>query len=423
MNHASHSDSAQAGHRDPAAPAAPGGPGSRDQGSLPDFSDTARTFSHLSDGELKFAGRLFGLLGKSWLSDNLSKLGSWAVRWRLPFAQWGVRNTIYRQFVGGTSLQNALPTIERLFQRGVTSIMDYGAEAKSSEADFDRFRDEILQAASLSGSTEAVDSVVVKVTGLAPNELLESFNGTAIDFSGPLDAGLQRTIDRLDRVCEAASKNGIEIYIDAEETWFQGTIDQLADEMMRRYNGERVVVLNTFQLYRHDRLAFLKASHERSREHGYLLGCKLVRGAYMDKERARAEERGYPSPIQPNLAATHTDYNAAVEYCVDHIGEIYALVGTHNEESVRRLTELLDSRGLPRDHPHARCAQLLGMSDNLTFNLADAGYNSSKYMVYGPVSEVLPYLVRRAQENTSVTGEMGRELKMIKDELRRRRKG
>ncbi|QDV04680.1 bifunctional proline dehydrogenase/pyrroline-5-carboxylate dehydrogenase [Planctomycetes bacterium Poly30] len=389
---------------------------------LPDFGDTEKTFSHLSDGELKFAGRLFGLMGRSWLSDNLSRLGTWAVRWRLPLAEWGVRNTIYRQFVGGTSLQNALPTIERLFERGVTSIMDYGAEAKSSEADFDRFRDEILKAAKLSGSTEAVDSVVVKVTGLAPNELLERSNERTIDFTADQDPEFQRVIERLDQVCRAASDSGIEIYIDAEETWFQGTIDQLADEMMRRYNRERVVVLNTFQLYRHDRLAFLKSSHERAREHGYRLGCKLVRGAYMEKEAARAKERGYPTPIQPSLQATHDDYNAAVEYCVDHIEEICSLAGTHNEESVRRLTVLLDERGIPRNHPHARCAQLLGMSDNLTFNLAAAGYNASKYMVYGPVSEVLPYLVRRAQENTSVTGEMGRELKLIKDELRRRRR-
>lgn len=388
---------------------------------LPDFSDTEKTFRHLSDGELKFAGRLFALMGRSWLSDNLSKLGSWAVRWRLPFAQWGVRNTIYRQFVGGTSLQDALPTIERLHRRDVTSIMDYGAEAKSSEADFDRFRDEILKAARLSGSTEAVDSVVVKVTGLAPNDLLEQHNETTIDFGADLDPTFQRVIERLDQVCQAASDSGIEIYIDAEESWFQGTIDQLADEMMRRYNTERVVVLNTYQLYRHDRLAFLKASHARAKAAGYMLGCKLVRGAYMDKERARAKELSYPSPIQPNLQATHDDYNAAVEYCIDHIDEIYCLAGTHNEESVRRLTRLLDERGTKRAHPHARCAQLLGMSDNLTFNLAAAGYNASKYMVYGPVSEVLPYLVRRAQENTSVTGEMGRELKLIKSELRRRR--
>jgi proline dehydrogenase len=414
MNEASHVESPEGPAPPKGAPGAPGKP-------LPDFSDTEKTFSHLSDGELKGAGRLFSLMGKSWLSNFLSKLGSWAVRWRLPFAEWGVRNTIYRQFVGGTSLKNALPTIEKLHRRGVTSIMDYGAEAKSSEEDFDRFRDEILKAAKLSGTTEAVDSVVVKITGLSPNEHLEKFNDRTIRFDEPDDPVFTRVIERLDQVCQAASESGIEIYIDAEESWFQGTIDQLADEMMRRYNKERGVVLNTYQLYRHDRLEFLKESHRRAQAGGYILGGKLVRGAYMVKEAARAEEKGYPTPIQPNIEATHADYNAAVEYCIDHIEEISFLVGSHNEASVRLLTESLHRRGIPRDHPHARCAQLLGMSDNLTFNLAAGGYNSSKYMVYGPVAEVLPYLVRRAQENTSVTGEMGRELRMIKEELRRRR--
>lgn len=414
MNEASHVESPEGPAPPKGAPGAPGKP-------LPDFSDTEKTFSHLSDGELKGAGRLFSLMGKSWLSNFLSKLGSWAVRWRLPFAEWGVRNTIYRQFVGGTSLKNALPTILKLHRRDVTSIMDYGAEAKSSEEDFDRFRDEILKAAKLSGTTEAVDSVVVKITGLSPNEHLEKFNDRTIRFDEPDDPVFTRVIERLDQVCQAASESGIEIYIDAEESWFQGTIDQLADEMMRRYNKERGVVLNTYQLYRHDRLEFLKESHRRAQAGGYILGGKLVRGAYMVKEAARAEEKGYPTPIQPNIEATHADYNAAVEYCIDHIEEISFLVGSHNEASVRLLTESLHRRGIPRDHPHARCAQLLGMSDNLTFNLAASGYNSSKYMVYGPVAEVLPYLVRRAQENTSVTGEMGRELRMIKDELRRRR--
>ncbi len=412
MNHASPVD--HPAEEPPGAPAAPALP-------LPDFSDTEKTFSHLANSELKWAGRLFSLMGKSWLSDPLAVLGTWAVKWRLPFAEWGVRSTIYRQFVGGTSLENALPTIARLHKRGVTSIMDYGAEAKSSEADFDRFRDEILKATRLSSSNDAVDSVVVKVTGLAPNDLLEKYNDQEIDFEAEHEASLQRVLDRLIQVCEASAESGIEVYIDAEETWFQNTIDQLADEMMRRYNRGRAVVMNTYQLYRHDRLAFLKASHERARKHGYKLGCKLVRGAYMVKEGERAAKHGYPTPIQPSLEATHADYDAAVEYCIEHIDDICFLVGTHNEASVRALTESLDRRGIDRKHPHARCGQLLGMSDNLTFNLAGAGYNSSKYMVYGPVAEVLPYLVRRAQENTSVTGEMGRELRMIKDELRRRR--
>jgi len=220
MNHASHVDpSAEGPASSPAVPPRP----------LPDFSDTETTFSHLSNGELKWAGRLFSLMGKSWLSDPLASLGSWAVRWRLPFAQWGVRSTIYRQFVGGTSLENALPTIARLHTRDVTSIMDYGAEAKSSEADFDRFRDEILKAIRLSSSNDAVDSVVIKVTGLAPNDLLEKHNRERIDFNAVEDPSFERVIQRLVDVCEASSASGIEVYIDAEETWFLYVNESLDD--------------------------------------------------------------------------------------------------------------------------------------------------------------------------------------------------
>ena len=201
----------------------------------------------------------------------------------------------------------------------------------------------------------------------------------------------------------------------------QHTIDQLADHLMARYNRAGFVVHNTFQLYRHDRLAFLRASHERARAGGYRLGAKLVRGAYMVKENARAAARGYATPIQPSLAATHADYDEALRFCVEHHEEISTCVGTHNEASVRLLTELMAERGIRRDHPNLRCAQLLGMSGNLTFNLAAGGYNAAKYLVYGPVQEVLPYLVRRAQENASVTGEMGRELAMIREEMKRRR--
>lgn len=388
---------------------------------LPDFGDTENTFRHLTDGELRHASWLFTLMGKSWLSDLLSRLGAWAVRWRLPGAAWGVRHTIYRQFVGGTGLENALPTIERLHKREVTSFLDYGAEAKSEESHFQRFYDEVMRAIAFSQKTPAANCVVVKVTGLAPNELLESLNDQTIDFESVTDPALVRLIERLDKLASTAADAGVQLFVDAEESWFQNTIDQLADELMRRYNRGRVTVLNTFQLYRHDRLAFLKASDKRAQEDGYLLGTKLVRGAYMVKEGDRAKEMGCPTPIQPSLEATHADYDAAVRYCIENHRRIGTTIGTHNQKSVSLAAALMDELGVPRDHPHINFAQLLGMSDNLTFNLAAAGYNASKYMVYGPVTEVLPYLVRRAQENTSVTGEMGRELSLLKAERKRRR--
>ncbi len=387
---------------------------------LPDFQDTRKTFEHQSDAELRRASLLFALIGRPWLSNTLSRLGALAVKLRLPGAGYAVRQTIFRQFVGGADLDDAAPRIARLYTRHVASILDYGAEAKSEEADFERFSAEVRRAIEFGRTHRAACAVVVKVTGIAPNEVLEAHNTKSLDFNGPLDPRLEAVVRRLDQLCAAAAAANTQLYIDAEESWFQGTIDQLADEMMRRYNRERVVVLTTVQLYRHDRLAFLRASAERAEQRGYKLGVKLVRGAYMEKERARAAELGYPSPIQPNIEATHRDFNAALRYCLERSARITTTIGTHNEASTRLGAELVDELGLARDAQEVRFAQLLGMSDNLTFNLAEGGFNAAKYVVFGPVREVLPYLVRRAQENTSVTGEAGRELSLVRRELGRR---
>ncbi len=387
---------------------------------LPDFSNTEKTFAHLSDADLKHSGRMFNLMGKTWLTNIMASIGVPAVKMGLPGAAWGVKNTVYRQFVGGTSLVNALPTINKLYERNVTSILDYGAEAKSSDEDYNNFMKETLRGIDFSAEAPAANAVVVKITALAPDDLLVRLNDSPLDFDDETLAQLQATLKRLDAICAQAEKRNVHVYIDGEESWMQNTIDQLADRMMARYNREKIIVHNTYQLYRHDRLEFLKVSHEKARKEGYKLGTKLVRGAYMVKENARAKEMGYPTPIQPSLEATHRDYNEALRYCIAHINEISTCVGTHNEASVRLMTELLYENEIPRNHPNIRCAQLLGMSGNLTFNLAADGYNASKYLVYGPVTEVLPYLVRRAQENASVTGEMGRELKMIREEIKRR---
>lgn len=387
---------------------------------LPDFSDTEKTFNRLSDGELKKSARLFQLMGKEWLTNIMSGVGVAAVQLGLPGASWGVRNTIYLQFVGGTSLVTSLPRIERLYESGVTSLMDYGAEAKNSEEDYNVYMKEVLRAIEFSAEAPAAIATVVKVTGLAPDEMLEQLNGEEVDFDDETHAQFQAVIRRLDAICGKAAKLGVQIYIDAEESWIQNTIDQLATKMMARYNQQSVTVLNTFQLYRHDRLDYLIKSHEKGRQEGYLLGAKLVRGAYMTKENKRAAEEGRPSPIQPSLEATHADFNTALRFCLDNVDTIGVCLGTHNEYSTRLATELMRDLKIPRNHPNVRFAQLLGMSDNLTFNLAAGGYLVSKYMVYGPVKEVLPYLVRRAQENASVTGEIGRELKLIKEELERR---
>lgn len=387
---------------------------------LPDFSNTEKTFAHLPDWHLVQSGRMFNIMGKSWLTNIMGFIGVPAVKLGLPGAAWAVKNTVYRQFVGGTSLIEALPAIENLYEQNVTSILDYGAEAKNSDKDYNFFMKETLRGIDFSAEAPAANAVVVKITALGPNEMLARLNDAQLDSDDDTLAHLQATLKRLDAICAQAEKRDVHVYIDGEESWLQNTIDQLADRMMARYNQEKIIVHNTFQMYRHDRLEFLKDSHEKARREGYKLGAKLVRGAYMVKENARAKEQGYKTPIQPSLEATHRDYNDALRYCLENVNEISTCVGTHNEASVRLMVELLRDHDIPRNHPNIRSAQLLGMSDNLTFNLAADGYNASKYMVYGPVTEVLPYLVRRAQENASITGEMGRELKMIREEIKRR---
>ncbi len=387
-----------------------------------DFSNTEKTFAHLSDGELRRTAYLFNLMGRPWLTGLLSSLGATAVKYRLPGAAWAVRQTIFRQFVGGTSLVTAEPSIRKLGELGVDSILDYGAEAKQTVEGRNEAMRQILRAIDFSAETEAAIGVVVKISSIVAFDLLERYNEIAAvepaDYDGVLSAGLKR----LDAICGKASMKGIELYIDAEESWIQNTIDRFAERMMERYNRERVVVITTCQMYRHDRFAYLQELYDRSQRDGFQIGVKMVRGAYMVKENARAAAKGWPSPIQPSIEATHYDYNAALRFAFEHRETMLLSLATHNEDSTRILTGLIEEHGVPRDHRHLRFSQLLGMSGNLTFNLAAAGYNVSKYMVYGPVSDVLPYLVRRAQENTSVTGEAGRELALIQRELKRRGK-
>ena len=387
---------------------------------LPDFSDTELTFSHLDDRRLRGTQRLFRLMGYPWLTRIMGSLGIRTVNWGLPGAEWLVRNTLYKQFVGGTTLEEAQRAIAQLGERGVGSILDYGAEGKQTSAGRQAAFREAMRATAFAAATPAVIGSVVKLTSLIPFEVLARYNDTTLDFDDLPDSELRTGVQRLEDICALGRERGCEVYIDAEESWIQHSIDQIAEYLMSRYNQDAHVVFTTCQLYRHDRLAYLKAAHLRARQNGYLFALKIVRGAYMVKEGQRAQDRGYTSPIQPSLEATHRDFDAAVAYCLDHREEIAFCVASHNERSVIELLGAMRQRAIPRNHPNVRFSQLLGMSGNLTFNLAEGGYNVSKYMVYGPVREVLPYLVRRAQENTSVTGEAGRELRMLREESHRR---
>lgn len=386
-----------------------------------DFQNTEYAFEYKSYTQLKKASWLFGMMN----SKTLVSLGSTAtliaLKLRMPVI-WAIKNTIFEHFCGGTTLLESKPTIEKMAEYGVTSMLDYGTEAKNSEEDFNRTMREIISAIHFANKNESVSVVTMKLTGLMPFDVLEKLHAGKTLTQKEEEAFIAGK-KRVDSVCHLAMENKVKMYIDAEESWIQDPIDAFVLELMERYNKVEVIVYNTFQLYRHDRLAYLKKVFEIVKDKDFMLGAKLVRGAYMDKERSRAKEKNYPSPIQPNKEATDRDYNDALKFCFDHVDKIAFCAATHNADSCEYLTKLIFNAKtpIPRNHPHITFCQLYGMSDNLTFNLSRAGFTASKYLVYGPVKDVMPYLVRRAQENTAVTGDMSRELVLIKKELQRRR--
>lgn len=384
-----------------------------------DFSNTENAFSNKSDKELKKTAWLFRMMN----SPTLVKLGApialKSVQWGLPFAEKVVQNTIFQQFCGGTTLLNSSKTIERLAKGHAKSILDYGVEAKETEEEFNKAMNENIRAIEFASRSKDIPFISIKITGLARFALLEKIQNNAPMTEDEKNEYFNAS-KRLDAICHTGRDKGIRVLIDAEESWIQDTIDRMANIMMARYNKERAVVYNTFQMYRHDRLAFLKESFDLAKSKEYYLGAKLVRGAYMEKERKRAEEMNYATPINPDKVATDKMYNDGLVFCVSNFEQIASMNATHNAQSSMLLAGLMDEMGIARDHTHFYFCQLLGMSDNITFNLAAAGFNVAKYIVYGTVHDVLPYLVRRAQENTSVTGDMSRELSLVQKEVKRR---
>lgn len=386
-----------------------------------DFNNTEIAFNNKSDNELTSTYRLFKMMSKKTLVDLGSGLGLFAVRFNLPFVKPIVRKTIFKQFVGGENLLDCQPAIERLYKNGALTILDYGAEGKSGEDALDEVMKETIRAVELAASNSSVPAISTKLTGLADNELLYKCNEEA-DLSESEKADYNKLLSRITQICSRAEELGVAVLIDAEESWMQIAMDKIVDQMMAQFNKEKVVVYNTYQLYRHDKLAQLKSDHETAQNQGYLLGAKLVRGAYMDKERTRAEEKGYTSPIHLNKAAVDKDYDESIKYCMEHYESIGSICATHNIQSNHYQAQLIEELNIPKDHGHINFCQLYGMSDYITFNLADAGFNVAKYVPYGPIKEVVPYLIRRAKENTSITGEVGRELKFISQEMKRRGK-
>lgn len=386
-----------------------------------DLQNTEIAFSSKTDKELNRTYQLFSLMSQPLLVSIGSKLGLAAFKLRLPFVEGIVKNTIFEQFCGGTTLLDCQNNINKLKAQNTFTILDYGAEGKSNEEDFNRTMNETLKALQFASQNNTIPIVSTKITGLCSLDLLEKVN-QGDPLSETESKEYKNLIKRIDSICHKAQELGIGVFIDAEETWIQNGIDHICDMMMERYNKSKAIVYNTFQMYRKDRLDFLKRSHENALEKKYILGAKLVRGAYMEKERKRAEEMGYPSPINDSKEDTDKLYDAGITYCIEHYTTIASCAATHNEKSSLLQAALITKSGAEKDHPHFLFSQLFGMSDNITFNIANAGYNSSKYVPYGPIRDVIPYLIRRAQENTAVKGEMSRELSLVKKEIERRRR-
>lgn len=400
------------------------------------FDNTQDAFAYKSNRELKQAHFLFASMGKSWLLNLGLKIMPAAIKFHIPFTKVILRNTIFKQFVGGETLEQTALVAEKLGQYQVQIILDYGVEGgHDGEEGFDKSTQEFINVINYAASQKNIPFMSIKVTGIARFGLLEKLDANMSQTEGTLmqryhkvvaslsseeQKEWEKTVDRITQICEIAQEKNIGVLVDAEETWIQDSVDALTMMMMDMFNKEKAVVYNTIQLYRHDRLQFLKLSKEAATERSFILGAKLVRGAYMEKERLRAAELHYPSPIQPNKEACDADYNEAVRFCIGNIQQIALIVASHNEKSNLLTTQLLDEKDIPHNHPHLHFSQLYGMSDNITFNLAKNGFSVSKYLPFGPINDVVPYLMRRAQENSSVAGQTGRELSLIKKELSRR---
>jgi proline dehydrogenase len=383
-----------------------------------DLQNTEVAYADKTDAQLNEKRRLFSMLN----SPLLNSLGAGVTRFALSIGlpiEGLIKATVYEQFCGGETIEECEPVVERLFKSGIGSILDYSIEGKTGDEDFDATRDEIIRTIERAKDDPRVPFAVFKVSGIAPLGTLEKMSAKK-KLDAKSQAKCERIHKRIASICQAAYDLKQPVFIDAEESWTQDAVDRLAADMMEQFNREQPIVYNTVQLYRTGRLHFMKESRRQAHLDGYVYAVKLVRGAYMEKERERAVEKGYASPIHANKAATDADFDAAVEYCIKHYKDMAFVAGTHNEESVQKLAALMNDHGIASDDPNVAFSQLYGMGDNISFVLGQKGFNVSKYLPYGPVAETLPYLIRRAEENSSAAGHMSRELEMIEREIRRR---
>ena len=404
-----------------------------------DFSDTEIAFSALDDVALWRTWTIFKSMSSNLLVNMGPKIVEAALRLHLPVT-WAIKPTLFQQFCGGISIEDCEDRVASLHRYGVETILDYSVESVADEAGFDAAAAEVERTIHRAQDAEEMAFCVFKATGIGSAKVLESVTSAirTISGGGKLDpeafksrlpsliskeelTAWQRIEKRVARLCSAAASAHVRLLIDAEESWIQDAIDHLAEREMRLHNKSKAWVYTTLQLYRHDQMQHLQRLVKEAQSEGFVAGCKLVRGAYMNKERARAERMGYPSPIQKNKSDTDRDFDEALKFCVANIDQVNICAGTHNEASCKLLTELMGEAKIRRGDPRVQFAQLLGMSDHLTWNLAHHGYRTAKYVPYGPVEAVLPYLFRRAEENTSIAGQTTRELRMIELEIKRRR--
>jgi proline dehydrogenase len=383
-----------------------------------DFRDTATAYADKTDAQLREKYRLFKMLNSPLLNSIGTGLTRFALSLGLP-VEGMIKATIFEQFCGGETIEESEGTIAELARAGIGTILDYSVEGHTTQEGFEATKDEIIRTIERAKGDPNIPFTVFKMSGIAPLGTLERLSARK-----RLDAKSQAKAERIHRrvseICAAAYDIRQPVFIDAEDSWLQDAIDRLATEMMARFNQEEAIVYNTLQMYRTDRLQYLKDSRRHARNEGYVYAVKLVRGAYMEKERDRAKEMGYPSPIHATREDTDADYNAALDYCLRHYQNMSFVAATHNEESTRLLAQGMDDLGIAPDHPNIFFSQLYGMGDSISYVLAGKGYNVSKYVPYGPVADAVPYLIRRAEENSAAAGQVSRELDMLRREIKRR---
>lgn len=386
---------------------------------LLDFDNLEVAYRHKTTRELKKDARLFRLMNSRFFTLLSTKLGLLALRMRLPFSEWLIYKTLFRQFVGGRRLMECQKTVDDLSDHNVLTMLDIGIERSKTREENEKVFNETIKSINFASINDAVPVITTKITGLGRMELLEKWSQSKLETREQEE--FDELKQRLRKICRTARDKHVGVFIDAEESWIQEAIHYLAMNMIREYNIDEPIVYNTYQMYRHDKLEQLKGDLEDAKKEGYILAVKLVRGAYMEKENEYAEKKGIPSVIHQTKQDCDRDYNAALKLCLDNYQHVSISNATHNMESIRFMVQYILDHNLPRDHRHFNFCQLYGMGDFLTYNLADAGFLAAKYVPYGKVRDVFPYLVRRAEENSSVSGEVSRELKMTQLELVRRK--